>query len=217
MSVYDNDGLVGLKASTKEMEYQNKLNKKVEEILGENESISFNELKKKSIFKVDFDNLDENTKNNIKHIISLEDGSDNVTEKELKVLLSAIDAKFKDFDTFTNAIKAALKDDFDNYTLDNNYNIEEEDIAIKLTTKEELTKIFNNTKTRSAKKSMENIIKKIIGSESPYNKLGYVKEEIMNNIIKEGKNNIFTRKEINYIISELYPKPNRPNEMREDE
>ena len=84
MSSNFNSKLFGLGQSILNSDYQKHLDKKVEDILGDNESISVEALKNKSIFKKAFQTFDNNK---LQAIFNLDGDADNVSEKELKILI----------------------------------------------------------------------------------------------------------------------------------
>ena len=115
--------------------YQRASRERVAQILGNDTSISFEDLKKKSIFS-NYDELDESIKQKINTIISKEDGSNNVTEKELSLLLTVMDAK-KEFEG-----------DTENYNFDNKFDFSENNGLYKMDNKD-IDYIYEHTNTRA--------------------------------------------------------------------
>ena len=95
MAYHVDGSLIGLSASVSNPEYQEKLNKQVENILGNNESISLEALKKNSLFADAYNNLNDKAKARVDYIVNMEGDSQNVSEKELKVLLTVLDANLQ--------------------------------------------------------------------------------------------------------------------------
>lgn len=72
--------------------YQKVLDEKVKEILNGKEAISLDELKKHPILSNIIQNLDDNAMKKFNFIVKSENRKDIVTEKELRLLLAALDA-----------------------------------------------------------------------------------------------------------------------------
>ena len=97
MPIYHGDALVGMHDAVRDAEYQKKLDVKVEKILGNNESISLAALKKNSVFAQAYKELDAKGKARVDQIANMEGDVQNVSERELKVILTAIDANLQDW------------------------------------------------------------------------------------------------------------------------
>lgn len=137
MSSNFNSKLFGLGQSILNSDYQKHLDKKVEDILGDNESISVEALKNKSIFKNAFKTFDNNK---LQAIFNLDGDADNVSEKELKILLTVLDANLENID----GRERFVLDGKEGYS---------ESAGVNQATNNELKTIYKYTKTRAEKKA----------------------------------------------------------------
>ena len=119
-------------------DYQAHITKNAESILGNEESISLSNLKNNSIFKKYYDELDDKGKATVEKIAGMQDDKQNVTEKELKVILTAMDANLEN-NKFHFDGKPSLSSTG----------------GLNEATDKELQNIYNFTKTRAEKKMEE--------------------------------------------------------------
>ena len=92
MPIYINGALAGMGDAVYDKDYQKKLSEKTTEILGDKESISLKDLKKMPLFSKAYDKLDATGKKRFDQILSLDGDAKNISEKELKTLLTVMDA-----------------------------------------------------------------------------------------------------------------------------
>lgn len=98
MTIYVNGSIVGMHDAVKNKEYQQKLDAQVGDILENNEEISLTDLKKNSLFAKAYNNLDSDGKARLEQIANMGGAKEMVSEKELKVMLTALDANLQDFE-----------------------------------------------------------------------------------------------------------------------
>lgn len=134
-----NSKLIGLGQSILNKDYQANLDSKIDSILGEKDNISVNELKKSSIFKEAFEKID-NSK--LENIFKLDGNAENISEKELRVLLTLLDSNLENVDGK------------ERFVLDSQEGYEKSS-GIYEATDNEIQTIYNNTKTRAEKKKLE--------------------------------------------------------------
>ncbi len=92
MPMYINGALVGMSEAVRDKEYQKQLSEKTSALLGDRTSISAKELKKSSLFKNAYKQLDAEGKKKFDAILNLDGDGKNVSEKELKTLMTLLDA-----------------------------------------------------------------------------------------------------------------------------
>ncbi len=144
MPTYINGSLVGMGDAVKDAEYQKKLSEKTQEFLGDRTSISVAELKKSSLFAKAYKKLDAEGKKNFDAILNLDGDSKNVSEKELKTLMTLLDA---------NLDKVPLEDR-EAFFMDGEFSIGKNS-GIYQATAEEIQNVYKNTKTRAEQKAEE--------------------------------------------------------------
>lgn len=137
MSSDFNSKLFGLGQSILNNDYQKHLDKKVEDILGDKESIGIEALKKKSIFKKVFETFDNNK---LQAIFNLDGDAKNVSEKELKILLTALDANLENVE----GKERFVLDGKEGYS---------KNVGVNQVTNDELETIYKYTQTRAEKKA----------------------------------------------------------------
>lgn len=98
MPEYIDGALVGLGYSVMDKDYQANLSKRTQALLGNKTSISADALKKTPIFSEAYKKLDVEGKKKFDAILSLDGDAKNVNEKELKTLLTILDANLSNVD-----------------------------------------------------------------------------------------------------------------------
>ncbi len=141
MGLYVNGSLVGMGNAVKDAEYQKNLNERTTSILGDKTSISLADLKKTPVFSKIYTQLDKTGQEKLNRILSLDGDNKNVSEKELKTLLTLLDADLQKVDEYPyNGKEAFLMN-------------EEVDVkpsnGIYQATEEEVQNVYQNTKTRA--------------------------------------------------------------------
>jgi len=145
MPIYSNGAMVGMHDAVRDAEYQQKLDVKAGEILGDKESISLSALKKNSVFAKAYNELDATGKARIDQIANMEGDAQNVSERELKVILTAMDANLQDWEWGKEKTQKFFM---------NGEASTGETGGLNQATDEELQDILQNTKTR-AERGME--------------------------------------------------------------
>ena len=140
MPIYVNGAMVGMHDAVRDAEYQQKLDVKAGEILGDKESISLAALKKNSVFAQAYKELDAKGKARIDQIANMEGDAQNVSERELKVILTAMDANLQDWEWG--------KEKTQKFYMDGEASTDETG-GLNQATDEELQDILQNTKTRT--------------------------------------------------------------------
>ena len=141
MSLYVNGSLVGMENAVKDVDYQKNLNERTTAILGDKTSISFTDLKKTSLFNKIYTQLDKTGQEKLSSILSLGGDDKNVSEKELKTLLTLLDADLQKVDAYPYNGKEAF--------LMNGEMEVKPSSGIYQATDEEIQDVYNNTKTRA--------------------------------------------------------------------
>ena len=144
MSSYINGSLVGMNDAIYDKEYQAKLTEKTIAILGDKTSISSTELKKTPLFNKAYNKLDEKGKERFNEILNLDGDAKNVSEKELKTLLTILDADLG-------------RDDFENrevFFMDGKVTTSKTG-GIYQATDKEIQNVYKNTKTQAEQKTEE--------------------------------------------------------------
>lgn len=144
MSSYINGSLVGMNDAIYDKEYQAKLTEKTIAILGDKTSISSTELKKTPLFNKAYNKLDEKGKERFDEILNLDGDTKNVSEKELKTLLTILDADLG-------------RDDFENrevFFMDGKVTTSKTG-GIYQATDQEIQNVYKNTKTQAEQKTEE--------------------------------------------------------------
>ncbi len=144
MSSYINGSLVGMNAAVYDKEYQEKLTEKTTAILGDKTSITSAELKKTPLFSKAYQKLDAKGKERFNEILNLDGDAKNVSEKELKTLLTILDADLG-------------HDDFENrevFLMDGKVTTSKTG-GIYQATDKEIQNVYKNTKTRAEQKAEE--------------------------------------------------------------
>lgn len=142
MPIYSNGAIVGMYDAVRETEYQQNLDVKAGEILGDKESISLSALKKNSVFAKAYNSLDATGKARIDQIANMEGDAQNVSERELKVILTAMDANLQDWEWGNKKTKE--------FFMDGEASTGETG-GLNQATDKELQDILQNTKTRAEK------------------------------------------------------------------
>ncbi len=138
MPMYINGALAGMGDAVKDKEYQAKLSEKTTQILGDRTSISVDELKKNSLFKKAYKQLNAEGKKKFDAILSMDGDAQNVSEKELKTLMTLLDADLSK-DTFT---------DRELFLMDGEFSTGKKG-GIYQATDKEIQYVYQNTKTRA--------------------------------------------------------------------
>ncbi len=149
--------IVGMTTAVFVEEYQRDLDTKVEKYLGDKEQISTEALKTNSVFAEAYNQLDGNAKAKIEYIANLEGDANNVSEKELKVILTVMDAELDD----------------SSFLMDGKPTTSSEKGGLNQATNDELKYVLENTKTRAERK---------LALEEKQRKMQREKEERDNNI-----------------------------------
>ncbi len=183
MPRYINGALAGMWDSITNKEYQQKLNAQVAEILGDKNSISAKNLEKTSLFNEAYNKLDANGKKRFDSLINLDGDSKNVSEKELKTILTLLDA---DLTTIDNQEEVFL--------MDNEFSTGKSS-GIYQATEEEIQDVYGNIKTR-AEVQAEEVAKLKAAAE----KLEKVNNEINKMDISTGSG---LTKALNYISEKI--------------
>lgn len=142
MTIYVGGAIVGMHDAVRDEDYQKKLDVKTGEILGDKESISLDSLKKNSVFAKAYNELDATGKARIDQIANMEGDAKNVSERELKVILTAMDANLQEFEWG--------KEKQEKFFMDGNPSTGTTG-GLNQATDEELQDILQNTKTRYEK------------------------------------------------------------------
>lgn len=140
MPIYVNGAMVGMHDAVRDEEYQQKVDVKAGEILGDKESISLADLKKNSVFAQAYKELNAKGKARIDQIANMEGDAQNVSERELKVILTAMDANLQDWEWG--------KEKTQKFYMDGEASTGETG-GLNQATDEELQDILQNTKTRA--------------------------------------------------------------------
>ena len=141
MGLYVNGSLVGMGNAVKDADYQKNLNERTISILGDKTSISLADLKKTPVFSKIFTQLDKTGQEKLNRILSLDGDNKNVSEKELKTLLTLLDADLQKVDAYPyNGDEAFLMNEEIDVKPSN---------GIYQATEEEVQNVYQNTKTRA--------------------------------------------------------------------
>ncbi len=144
MPIYYNGALVGMNNAVHDKDYQAKLSEKTTQILGDKTSISVNELKKNSLFNDAYKKLDAEGKKQFDAILNLDGDANQVSEKELKTLMTILDSDLS-------------KDEFSNkevFLMDGEFSTGKKG-GIYQATEQEIQNVYQNTKTRAEIKAAE--------------------------------------------------------------
>ncbi len=144
MPMYINGKLAGMGDAVSDKEYQQKLSELTTRILGDNTSISAKELKKTSLFMDAYKKLDAEGKKRFDAILNLDGDAKNVSEKELKTLLTLLDADLST-DNITNR---------EVFLMDNEITTDKSS-GIYQATEKEIQNVYQNTKTRAEQQAEE--------------------------------------------------------------
>ncbi len=143
MTNYINGFLAGMGDSVTDKEYQQTLNAQAAEILGDKTSISAKNLKKTPLFSEAYKKLDAEGQKRFDSLLNLDGDSKNVSEKELKTLLTLLDA---DLTTGANNEEVFL--------MDNKVSTGKTG-GIYQATDKEIQYVYDNTKTRAEQQAEE--------------------------------------------------------------
>ncbi len=141
MGLYVNGSLVGMGNAVKDADYQKNLSERTTAILGDKTSISLTDLKKTPVFSKIYTQLDKTGQEKLNSILSLGGDDKNVSEKELKTLLTLLDADLQKVDAYPYNGKEAF--------LMNGEMEVKPSSGIYQATDEEIQDVYNNTKTRA--------------------------------------------------------------------
>jgi hypothetical protein len=143
MTMYINGKLAGMVDSAKNAEYQAKLDEKVSELFGDKTQISVQDLKKNSIFNKVYKSLNKAGKENFDKVLSLDGDAQNISEKELKTLLTLLDA-----DLYNDNGQEI-------FLMDNNIGTNKKTGGIYKATDKEIQQVYGNIQTRAEKEAAE--------------------------------------------------------------
>lgn len=142
MGHYINGALVGMGNAVNDKEYQKKLAERADGLLQGKKSISSADLKKTPLFQDAFKKMDTQAKARFEQIINLDGDAKNISEKELKTLLTVMDADLQN-------VKGNEK-----FLMDGNFSLEKSG-GLNQATDREIIDVYNNTKTRAEIKAEE--------------------------------------------------------------
>lgn len=150
MSFYIGGSLVGMADAVKNEEYQQKLTEQTVEILGDKTTISVDDLKKNAIFSKAFKNLSKTGKENLNKLFNLDGDAQNVSEKELKTILTLLDADLQTYDDrrYSKAEGKYVDTKEEAFFMDNEIGTKKTS-GIYQATDDEIQNVYQNTKTRA--------------------------------------------------------------------
>ncbi len=164
------------------IDYQERLDDIVNQILNGKKSISFDELKNNPILSDIIQNLDKDAKDKLDYIAKIEDKKNNITEKELRLILTVLDA-------FPEETSRSGGSRFKGYLFDGQYSIR----GLYKITKDELKKAYDKLLTFAERNKYFEKNKEIY---EPYNNAdGKITTENLNSLVDDlvGTTGIFEK------------------------
>ena len=141
--------------------YQNYLNDKTKNILGDKDSISFKDLTTNSVFAKEYEKMTMDEKEKVRQIVACDGDMEQVTEKELKVLYTFLDAK--------------LTEDGKSFKFDAETSLGEKS-GLSEATLSEIMEIYDNTLTKNELKAFK-LAQSKLQTFDLYNKDGSINNE----------------------------------------
>ena len=141
--------------------YQNYLSDKTKNILGDKDSISFNDLTANSVFAKEYEKMSAEEKEKVRQIVTLAGNMNQVTEKELKVLYTFLDAK--------------LTEDGKSFEFDAEISLGEKS-GLSEATFSEINRIYDNTLTKNELSAFK-LAQSKLQTFNLYNKDGSINNE----------------------------------------
>jgi hypothetical protein len=123
--------------------YQAKLDEKVSQVMGNDDKISAKDLKKNSIFSKVYEALDETGKANFDKVLSLDGDANTVNEKEIRTLLTLLDADL------------TTEDGSKKFRMDNNLGTNKDSSGIYQATNDEINEVYNSVQTKAEREAAE--------------------------------------------------------------
>ncbi len=152
--------------------YQNYLNDKTKNILGDKDSISFNDLTTNSVFAKEYEKMSMDEKEKVRQIVALDGNKDQVTEKELKVLYTFLDAK--------------LTEDGESFEFDAETSLGEKS-GLSEATYSEISRIYDNTLSKNELNAFK-LAQSKLQSFDLYNKDGSINNKEVIKVLQFLKN-----------------------------
>jgi hypothetical protein len=133
----------GMVNSASNNAYQAKLDEKVSQVMGNDDKISAKDLKKNSIFSKVYEALDETGKANFDKVLSLDGDANTVNEKEIRTLLTLLDADL------------TTEDGSEKFRMDNNLGTNKDSSGIYQATNDEINEVYNRVQTKAEREAAE--------------------------------------------------------------